>query len=90
VGELNSADRRHEVDTPEHVALSFALAGPGSRFLAFLLDALLLAGILTAMILGAVLLVMAGLPLRRPVPRESARAGASPEYAMPTAYVRAL
>jgi uncharacterized membrane protein SpoIIM required for sporulation/uncharacterized RDD family membrane protein YckC len=64
VGELNSIDRRHEVDTPEHVAISFALAGPGSRFLAFLLDALLLAGILTALILGAVLLVMAGLPLR--------------------------
>jgi uncharacterized membrane protein SpoIIM required for sporulation/uncharacterized RDD family membrane protein YckC len=31
-------ERRVEVETPEHVALAFQLAGPGSRFIAFLYD----------------------------------------------------
>jgi uncharacterized membrane protein SpoIIM required for sporulation/uncharacterized RDD family membrane protein YckC len=36
------SDRQLHIDTPEQVPVGYALAGPGSRFAAFLLDALLL------------------------------------------------
>jgi uncharacterized membrane protein SpoIIM required for sporulation/uncharacterized RDD family membrane protein YckC len=55
-------DRHVEVETPEHVALSYALAGPGSRFAAFLIDSAILIGVLLAIILTLILLVMSGLP----------------------------
>jgi len=49
--------RRHAVETPEHVTIDFELAGVGSRVLAAILDAILLAAwtllvILTAAVLG--------------------------------------
>jgi uncharacterized membrane protein SpoIIM required for sporulation/uncharacterized RDD family membrane protein YckC len=55
-------DRHVEVETPEHVALSYALAGPGSRFAAFLIDSAILIGVLLAIMLTLVLLVVSGLP----------------------------
>lgn len=56
-------DRHVEVETPEHVAVSYALAGPGSRFAAFLIDSAILIGVLLALLLVFVLLVVAGMPL---------------------------
>ncbi|MGH7447742.1 MAG: hypothetical protein ACRELT_09295, partial [Longimicrobiales bacterium] len=56
-------DRRVEVETPEHVAVSYALAGPGSRFAAFLIDSLILTGVLLALLLTLALLAWAGLPM---------------------------
>jgi uncharacterized membrane protein SpoIIM required for sporulation/uncharacterized RDD family membrane protein YckC len=56
-------DRHVEVETPEHVAVSYALAGPGSRFAAFLIDAAILFGVLIALLFALVLLVRSGLPL---------------------------
>jgi uncharacterized membrane protein SpoIIM required for sporulation/uncharacterized RDD family membrane protein YckC len=56
-------DRHVEVETPEHVAVSYALAGPGSRFAAFLIDSAILTGVLLALLLVFVLLVRSGLPL---------------------------
>ncbi len=43
------------IDTPELVALEFPLAGIGSRFIAILIDSLLQAATVLAMILGAML-----------------------------------
>lgn len=56
-------DRHVEVETPEHVAVSYALAGPGSRFAAFLIDSAILIGVLLALLLVFMLLVIAGMPL---------------------------
>ena len=49
------ADRVLRIDTPEHVRVSFPLAGPGSRFGALLLDGLL---ILAALLVVGVLLAL--------------------------------
>ncbi|TVP51342.1 MAG: hypothetical protein EA350_00150, partial [Gemmatimonadales bacterium] len=46
-------DRQLQIDTPEQVPVGYALAGPGSRFAAFLLDALLLWVSLTVVVLIA-------------------------------------
>jgi uncharacterized membrane protein SpoIIM required for sporulation/uncharacterized RDD family membrane protein YckC len=55
-------DRHVEVETPEHVALAFQLAGPGSRFVAFLYDAtVIIAGILS-LIAIVTLFDLIGLP----------------------------
>jgi uncharacterized RDD family membrane protein YckC len=43
-------DRRLEVETPEQVAVGFDLAGPGSRYAAFLVDGILLIALLLAVI----------------------------------------
>jgi uncharacterized membrane protein SpoIIM required for sporulation/uncharacterized RDD family membrane protein YckC len=43
-------DRRLEVETPEQVAVGFDLAGPGSRYAAFLVDAILLTALLLAVV----------------------------------------
>jgi uncharacterized membrane protein SpoIIM required for sporulation/uncharacterized RDD family membrane protein YckC len=52
-------DRRLEVETPEQVAVSFDLAGPGSRYAAFLLDGIVLIAILLVMLFAG-WLVLAG------------------------------
>src|SRR5687767_15519159 len=44
------ADRRLEVETPEQVAVGFDLAGPGSRYAAFLVDGILLFALLLAVV----------------------------------------
>ncbi|MGI9189338.1 MAG: stage II sporulation protein M [Longimicrobiaceae bacterium] len=49
--------RRLEVETPEHVAIGYALADLGSRFAALLLDTLILALLMLAVLLGVPLLV---------------------------------
>jgi uncharacterized membrane protein SpoIIM required for sporulation/uncharacterized RDD family membrane protein YckC len=49
-------DRRLEVETPEQVAVGFDLAGPGSRFAAFLLDGVLLLLLMLGMLLLGFLL----------------------------------
>ncbi len=49
-------DRRLEIETPERVAVGFALAGPGSRFAAFVLDGILLGSVLLAVSLALILL----------------------------------
>ncbi|MEO0649927.1 MAG: stage II sporulation protein M [Planctomycetota bacterium] len=51
-------DRMLRIETPEHVSVSFPLAGPGSRFGALALDTLILIGLLLALLL--VLLLLAG------------------------------
>lgn len=56
-------DRHVEVETPEHVAVSYALAGPGSRFAAFLIDSAILIGVLLALLLVLVLLIVSGMPV---------------------------
>jgi uncharacterized RDD family membrane protein YckC len=52
-------DRRLEVDTPEQVAVGFDLAGPGSRFAAFLFDAVALVSIILAVLFGTFLIAAA-------------------------------
>jgi uncharacterized membrane protein SpoIIM required for sporulation/uncharacterized RDD family membrane protein YckC len=60
-------DRSLEIETPEHVAIGYELAGPGSRFTAFLIDAVLLTLLLMAvgmaMMVTTVGLVRLGAPL---------------------------
>jgi len=55
------ADRYLAVETPEHVDLGFQLADIGSRFAAFVLDALAMFGSLVAVLVGATF-VMRWLP----------------------------
>src|SRR5688572_12219592 len=43
-------DRRLEVETPEQVAVGFDLAGPGSRYAAFLVDGILLTALLLSVV----------------------------------------
>ena len=52
-------DRRLEFETPEQVAVGFDLAGPGSRYAAFLLDGVVLVAILLVMLFAG-WLVFAG------------------------------
>lgn len=56
-------DRHVEVETPEHVAVSYALAGPGSRFAAFLIDSAILIGVVLALLIVFLLLAVSGLPV---------------------------
>lgn len=51
------SDRQVEVETPEHVAISYELADLGSRFAALLLDGLVIGGILFFLWVGIPLLV---------------------------------
>lgn len=46
-----TAEREHRVETPEHVLVGYTLADLGSRFAALVLDALLLVGVLLALLL---------------------------------------
>lgn len=54
-------DRTLQVETPEQVAVGYELAGPGSRFAAFLLDALLLSLLLLGLGVGALVLFLGGI-----------------------------
>jgi uncharacterized membrane protein SpoIIM required for sporulation/uncharacterized RDD family membrane protein YckC len=54
---LTIADRHLEVDTPEHVAIGFELAGPGSRFTAFLIDGLILAALMIGLFFATAVLL---------------------------------
>ncbi|TVP47177.1 MAG: hypothetical protein EA350_05770 [Gemmatimonadales bacterium] len=53
------SDRQLHIDTPEQVPVGYALAGPGSRFAAFLIDALLLTLSLVAVGTSALLTLVA-------------------------------
>jgi uncharacterized membrane protein SpoIIM required for sporulation/uncharacterized RDD family membrane protein YckC len=67
-GSASVADRRHEIETPEQVALSFPLAGPGSRFGAFLLDGVVLgSGLIGLTLAGVFLLSWLGIQAAAPV-----------------------
>lgn len=57
-----STDRQHQIETPEHVAIGYDLAGPGSRFTAFLIDTLILTGVYFVLGITFLLLVAAGMP----------------------------
>ncbi len=52
-------DRRVEVETPEHVVVGYALADLGSRFVALLLDGLIIASSLLVFVIGVPLLASA-------------------------------
>jgi uncharacterized RDD family membrane protein YckC len=54
---LQASAERHSIETPEQVALEFNLAGIGSRFVAVLLDKLLLAVACVVLIIIAALLL---------------------------------
>jgi uncharacterized membrane protein SpoIIM required for sporulation/uncharacterized RDD family membrane protein YckC len=58
-----AVDRQLEMETPEHVAIGFDLAGPGSRFAAFLID-----GIIVTVALIGLLIAMLMLALVVPAP----------------------
>jgi hypothetical protein len=51
------ADRVLDIETPEHVAIGYSLADLGSRFVALLLDVLILGATLTALALVPLALV---------------------------------
>lgn len=51
-------DRSLEIETPEHVAIGYELAGPGSRFTAFLIDAVLVVLLIMALGMAALLSVL--------------------------------
>jgi uncharacterized membrane protein SpoIIM required for sporulation/uncharacterized RDD family membrane protein YckC len=54
-----SLDRRVEVETPEHVVVGYALADLGSRFVALLLDGLIIVSSLLVFVIGVPLLAYA-------------------------------
>src|ERR1051325_2782177 len=49
-------DERISIVTPDHIELDFELAGLGARFLALLLDALLILAIIVVLIISAAIL----------------------------------
>lgn len=55
---MSSIEAKYRYETPEHIEVDFDLAGPGSRFCAWLLDAV----IIGALLAGLALLQMALLP----------------------------
>jgi uncharacterized membrane protein SpoIIM required for sporulation/uncharacterized RDD family membrane protein YckC len=68
-------DRHVDVETPEHVSLRYELAGPGSRFAAFLQDAAIIVGLLLALFVTLFILALLG------VARFGLPAGALPTLA---------
>ena len=60
-------DRHLQIETPEQVAVGYELAGPGSRFAAFLLDGVVLVAALILLVVGVFMvgaaMTSAGLPL---------------------------
>ena len=54
-------DETVSISTPDHVSLDFELAGPGSRFSAYLIDTLLIFAMLVILVIGMFLSGMAGL-----------------------------
>jgi uncharacterized membrane protein SpoIIM required for sporulation/uncharacterized RDD family membrane protein YckC len=53
-----AVDRQLELETPEHVAIGFDLAGPGSRFAAFLIDAVIVTVALVGLLIAAIMLAV--------------------------------
>src|SRR5262245_59500582 len=54
-------DQRISIVTPDHIELDFELAGIGSRFLALVIDALLIIGIVIVLIIAAIILGLGGI-----------------------------
>src|SRR5918996_4175227 len=54
-------DETVSISTPDHVSLDFELAGPGSRFSAYLIDTLLIFAMIVIVVIGIFLSGMAGL-----------------------------
>jgi uncharacterized RDD family membrane protein YckC len=65
VGGRSTEDRfrteSHYIDTPEHVALEYSIAGIGSRFVAMLLDSLIIGGVFVVELLILVVVASATL-----------------------------
>jgi uncharacterized membrane protein SpoIIM required for sporulation/uncharacterized RDD family membrane protein YckC len=57
-----AADRQLELETPEHVAIGFDLAGPGSRFAAFLVDGVIIFLALLAIIITTFIIAILVVP----------------------------
>lgn len=62
-GTAQLIDRHVDVETPEHVSLRYELAGPGSRFAAFIYDAAIIAGLLLGLLVLLLILTRLGMPM---------------------------
>src|SRR5262245_46141459 len=58
-------DERISIVTPDQIELDFDLAGVGSRFLALLVDALLIGLIIILIVIGAAILGLGGMAATR-------------------------